>query len=103
MPIKWQSNREARQARRATRRAERQLNRQTKLTMRGERQAQRQGFLAQLGGQAIEAFKPQPASGQMLPDGSVSDGQGGTVQQAGMSPMTIGLILVAAYMIMKKK
>lgn len=102
MPINWNSRREARQARRASRRSERQLNRQTRLTMRGERQSQRQGFLAQLGGQAIEAFKPGPAAGQLTPEG-VSDGQGGTVAQGGMNPMMLGLIALGAFMLMKKK
>lgn len=104
MPL-FQNRRETRQANRATRRSERQVWKQTKLTARGERQSSRQGMISNLGAKAIDAFKPgQSPTSAVGGNGGYGDEQPvSTVQTAGLGQYGWLIALVVLGAIMKKK
>lgn len=101
----WGNNKQARQDARSARKAQKQAWRETKFAARTERQKTRQGFLSQLGSQAITAFAPANQPGKLMDDGSVYQGEGTSTPEpasAGLNPMMIAL-LVGAFLLMKKK
>lgn len=99
-----EDRRQARQARRMTRRSERQLWKQTKLTAKGERQSARQSMIQNIAAQAATAFAPAQQAPAFADGGTqYGDQEPVAVTSAGFGKMGWIVIALVLALIMKKK